>query len=111
MVKLFSVTKKDFSWDTFRCGGPGGQNVNKRNTGVRCTHAPSGAVGKSCETRHQDKNRLEAWKKCVNSVDFRMWINRQVFDLTQREAIEKEIDRQLALAKVEVFKDGEWTTW
>jgi peptide chain release factor 2 len=35
---LFSVTKNDCDWDTFRSGGKGGQNVNKVESGVRCTH-------------------------------------------------------------------------
>lgn len=35
---LFSITKKDFKVDTFRCGGKGGQNQNKVESGARITH-------------------------------------------------------------------------
>ena len=48
---LFSVTKKDLRIDTFRAGGKGGQNQNKRNTGVRVTHPDSGAVGEARDQR------------------------------------------------------------
>ncbi len=46
---LLTLTKKDFRVDTFRSGGKGGQNQNKRDTGVRITHIKSGisAEGRS----------------------------------------------------------------
>src|SRR5262245_3261330 len=33
---LFSVTKEDCDWQTFRAGGKGGQRQNKTEIGVRC---------------------------------------------------------------------------
>jgi peptide chain release factor 1 len=67
---IFSFTKKDFRVDTFRAGGPGGQNQNKRDTGVRITHIESGLSSESREHRTQPQNRKEAFHKlCQKLVD------------------------------------------
>ena len=55
--RLFKLTKKDFTIQTFRSGGPGGQHQNKRDTGVRITHSASGAVGESRSEKSQRQNR------------------------------------------------------
>ena len=46
--------------ETFRAGGPGGQNQNKRNTGVRWIHVPSGATGEARDHRTQGENKRAA---------------------------------------------------
>ena len=62
-VLIFSATRKDFRVDTFRSGGPGGQNVNKVETGVRITHIPTGLTGQSREERSQHANKLRAFRR------------------------------------------------
>lgn len=52
-----TINPSDVRMDYFRSGGAGGQNVNKVNTGVRLTHAPSGVVVECTQKRTQYENR------------------------------------------------------
>jgi len=70
---LFSVTKNDLVIETFRAGGPGGQNQNKRDTGVRIKHPDSGAVAESRDSRTQLKNKKKALEKLVKTDEFKKW--------------------------------------
>ena len=70
---LFTVSAKDCVRQTFRCGGKGGQNVNKVESGVRFIHKESGAVGESTTHRTQGLNEKEAWKRLVADPKFLTW--------------------------------------
>jgi protein subunit release factor A len=79
-TKILSITIHDCRVDTFRSGGKGGQNQNKRETGVRVTHPPSGAVGESREHRTQLENKRAAFGRMARHARMTFWINRQTFD-------------------------------
>lgn len=63
-----SYSRKDFRLDTFCSGGPGGQNQNKKQSGSRITHLPTGLVAESREHRHQHQNKAAAWKRLTELV-------------------------------------------
>lgn len=103
---LFSVTKRDFRIDTFRCGGKGGQKQNKTDSGVRLTHIASGAVGESREERSQPQNKKIAFERLVRSEKFKAWhkleVSRKLGHLAEAERwVEKQMQEENL--KIECF--------
>jgi peptide chain release factor 2 len=62
------IPPNEFSVDTFRSGGKGGQNVNKVETAVRITHLPTGLVVASQAQRSQAQNRATAMKLLLSRI-------------------------------------------
>jgi peptide chain release factor 2 len=62
------IPPNEFSVDTFRSGGKGGQNVNKVETAVRITHIPTGLVVASQAQRSQLQNRATAMKLLLSRI-------------------------------------------
>jgi peptide chain release factor 2 len=60
--KQIVIPPEDLKVETSRSSGPGGQNVNKRETAVRIVHLPTGISASSQIERSQPQNREHAMK-------------------------------------------------
>lgn len=111
---LFSVTAADCRFDYYRGTGPGGQKRNKTESGVRCTHIASGAVGSSDETRSQHENKRKAFRKMAESAEFKAW---HLMECARRSGllreIQEKVDAMMHNIKIESFnvKEGRWTDY
>jgi len=54
------IRPEDLKIDFYRASGPGGQNVNKRETAVRITHLPTNIIVTSQTERNQLQNKENA---------------------------------------------------
>lgn len=62
-------TDGDYRIEKFRCGGNGGQNVNKVETGIRVTHIPTGITAHSTDERSQLQNRRKAMERLAEKLE------------------------------------------
>lgn len=115
-VLLFSVTADDCKWQTFRAGGNGGQHQNKTETGVRCIHEASGAVGEARDNRSQHTNKQSAFSRMAATKEFKIWhkaetARRMMNYASIEEMIECAVNEQMTPNKIKIEvinENGQW---
>lgn len=58
--QLPEINQNDLKIELSKAGGPGGQNVNKRETAVRIVHVPTGIAVTAATERSQEQNKDRA---------------------------------------------------
>jgi len=108
---LFSVSVKDCEMQVFRGSGKGGQKKQKTSSGVRLIHKPSGATTESEAHREQSLNKKDAWRKLIETKEFKTWHKIETCRLMGEPTVEEVVEQQMHTKNIKVEIKDEEDRW
>ena len=94
-----AIRSEDITWEFYRSGGAGGQNVNKVSSAVRLRHTPTGLVV-TCQTeRDQFQNRQVA----LSLLRAKLWEKREMEQTAALSEQRSIIGRGMRAEKIRTY--------
>jgi protein subunit release factor B len=107
---------EDCTIENIRASGPGGQHKNRRETGIRLTHNPTGLVVTAVEQRERFRNLENAKKRMQKALErfyhrdpkripthSPNWANEQRLETKRKKSQKKKIRKKPHLDKGQGF--------